>query len=217
MLPRKHMLALFEHIKDILWDRLPSSYRNSPFFNLDEEIISTLQVQENELQIANDGLEPEVSTEGVEKPILLEIPKKLYPKKSIASACREILNKIKSLTFAVYDGETLEKLEEQLLDIVESFGKSAPTASGLILEPVKTLTKNKYKDQIPLWKSKKSHLTGRVGMAAKKQRLSRAIDVQPKTEETLKISKEVAPLDEALFLTSMEGLKKMQQTTLILK
>ena len=54
-------------------------------------------------------------------------------------------------------------------------------------------------------------------MAAKKQRLSRAIDVQPKTEETLKISKEVAPLDEALFLTSMEGLKKMHQTTLILK
>ena len=98
MLPRKHMLALFEHIKDILWDRLPSSYRNSPFFNLDEEIISSLQVQENELQIANDGLEPEISTEGAEKPILLEIPKKVYPKKSRASTCCEILNRIKSLT-----------------------------------------------------------------------------------------------------------------------
>ena len=71
MLPCKHMLTLFEHIKDISWDRLPSSYRNSPFFNLDAEIISTLQVQENELQIANNGLEPEVSTEGAEKPILL--------------------------------------------------------------------------------------------------------------------------------------------------
>ena len=33
--------------------------------------ISTLQVQENELQIANNGLEPEVSTEGAEEPILL--------------------------------------------------------------------------------------------------------------------------------------------------
>ena len=122
MLPCKYVLALFEHIEDISWVRLPSSYRNWPFFNLDAEIISTLQVQENELQIANDGLEPEVSTEGVEKPILLEIPKKVYPKKIRSSACREMLNKIKSLTFAVYDGEELEKLEEQLLDVVESFG-----------------------------------------------------------------------------------------------
>ena len=92
-------------------------------FNLDAEIISTLQVQENELQIANDGLEPEVLTEGAEKQILFEIPKKVYPKKSTASACREILNKIKSLTFVVYDGKALEKLEEQLLDIVECFDK----------------------------------------------------------------------------------------------
>ena len=146
------MLALFEHIKDISWDRLPSSYGNSPFFNLDEGIVSILQVHENELQIANDGLEPEVSAEGVEKPILLEIPKKVYPKKTRASAYREILNKIKCLTFAVYDGEALEMLEEQLLDVVESFGKSTTTDSGLILQPVKTVTKYKYKDQIPLRK-----------------------------------------------------------------
>ena len=150
MLPCKHMLALFEHIKDISWDRLPSSYRNSPFFNLDVEIISMLQVQENELQIANNGLGPEVSTEGAEKTVLLEMPRKVYPKKSRASVCRKILNKIKSLTFVVYDGEALEKLEGQLLDVVESFCKSAPTDSRIILEPVKTVTKNKYKDKIPL-------------------------------------------------------------------
>ena len=69
-------------------------------------------------------MEPEVLLEGAEKLILLEIPEKVYPKKCRASACRETLNKIKSLTFVVYDSETLEKLEEQLLDIVESFGKS---------------------------------------------------------------------------------------------
>ena len=164
MLPCKQILALFEHIEEISLDPLRSSYRNSPFLNLDEEIISTLQVQENELH----GLEPEVSTEGAEKPILLEILKKVYPKKYRASACREILNKVKCLTFVVYDGEALEKLEEQLLYIVESFGKSAPIDSGLILDPVKTVTKNKYKDQISLRKSKKSYLTGRVGMAAEK-------------------------------------------------
>ena len=82
-------------------------------------------------------------------------------------------------------------MEEQLLDIVESFGKSATTDSGLILEPIKIVTKNKYKDKIPFRKSKKSNLIGRVGMAAEKQRLLRMINVQPKTEETLKILEEV--------------------------
>ena len=85
---------------------------------------------------------------------MLEILKKVYPKKSRASACPEILSKIKSLTFVVCDGEALEKLEEQLVDIAESFGKSAPTDSGLILEPVKTVTKSKYKNQIPTKKKK---------------------------------------------------------------
>ena len=42
-------------------------------------------------------------------------------------------------------------------------------------------------------------------MEVEKQRLLRTINVHPKTEETLKISEEVTPLDEALFLTSMEG------------
>ena len=62
MLPCKHMLVLFEHIEDTSLDRLLSSYRNSPFFNFNAEIISTFQVQENELQIVSNGLEPEVST-----------------------------------------------------------------------------------------------------------------------------------------------------------
>ena len=87
--------------------------------------------------------------------------------------------------------EALEKLEEQLLDIVERFGKSASTGSGLILKSVKTVTKNKYIGQILLRKSKKNHPTDRVGMAAEKQQLMndrRTIDVQLKTEETLNTS-----------------------------
>ena len=46
-------------------------------------------------------------------------------------------------------------------------------------------------------------------MAAEKQRLSRMINVQPKTEETLKISEDVAPLDEALFFDEHGSFKKM--------
>ena len=99
-------------------------------------------------------------------------------------------------------------MEEQLLDVVESFGKSATTDSGLILEPIKIVTKNKYKDKIPFRKSKKSNLTGRVGMEVEKQRLLRTINVHPKTEETLKILEEVAPSDEALFFVEHGRLKK---------
>ena len=52
-------------------------------------------------------------------------------------------------------------------------------------------------------------------MAAEKQRLSKTIDVQPKTEDTLKISEDVAPLDEALFFDEHERLRKGKQTTMI--
>ena len=182
------MLALFDHTKYISWN-----------FNLEEEIILTLQVQENELQIDNNGLDQKFHLKRLRKPILLEIPRKVYREKSRALAYREILNKIKSLTFVIYNGEAFEKFERQLLDIVESFDKSAPTDSGLILEPGKTVARNRYKYQIPSRVSKKSELTFRAGIAAEKQQLSRTIDVQPKTEETLKISEEVTPLHKVLF------------------
>ena len=158
-----------------------------------------MQVQENELQIANNGLDQKFHLKRLRKLILLEIPRKVYREKSRALAYREILNKIKSLTFVIYNGQAFEKFEEQLLDIVESFDKSAPTDSGLILEPGKTVTRNRYKYQIPSRVSKKSELTFRVGIAAEKQQLSRTTDVQPKTEETLKISEEVTPLHKVLF------------------
>ena len=50
-------------------------------------------------------------------------------------------------------------------------------------------------------------------MAAEKQRLSKTIDVQPKSEDTLKISEDVAPLD--CFFDEHERLRKRKQTTMI--
>ena len=44
-------------------------------------------------------------------------------------------------------------------------------------------------------------------MAAEKQRLSRTMDIQPKTEGTLKILEEVAPLDEALYFEAWKAWK----------
>ena len=47
-----------------------------------------------------------------------------------------------------------------------------------------------------------------MGIAAEKQRLSRTINVQLKTEETLKFSEEVAPLNEDLFFEEQGRFKK---------
>ena len=38
-LPCKHMFAVFRHNPDWGFEKLPDTYRNSPFFSLDEEII----------------------------------------------------------------------------------------------------------------------------------------------------------------------------------
>ena len=48
-----------------------------------------------------------------------------------------------------------------------------------------------------------------MGIAAEKQRLLRMINVQPKTEETLKILEDVVAIDEALLFGEHGRLKKM--------
>ena len=55
------------------------------------------------------------------------LPKKQYEKGSKASTCRELLKQINSLTFLVLEEETLDKIEEDLRDIVEDLKLQAPT------------------------------------------------------------------------------------------
>ena len=62
------------------------------------------------------------------------LPKKQYVERSKASMCRELLKQINSLTFLVQEEETLDKLEEDLRDIVEDLKLQAPHDAGLIKE-----------------------------------------------------------------------------------
>ena len=55
------------------------------------------------------------------------LPKKQYVKRAKASMCRELLKQINSLTFLVLEEETLDKIEEDLRDIVEDLKLQAPT------------------------------------------------------------------------------------------
>ena len=117
MLPCKHMLVLFEKLDEVSWESLPSSYMQSPFLNLDDAVIDVVEAvsqdhTEYTAVISNDGVDTNDT--------LFEIPKKIYPKRSKACACREILSQIKSLTYLVYDSEALEELEEKLLDVLKT-------------------------------------------------------------------------------------------------
>ena len=88
------------------WENVPLAYRTCPFFIFDEEVIVVKQ----------DYVDKEEEEEGAEicdnEIVFHEIPQKIYAKRSKASACREILHQIRSMTFLVSDMDALDVLEE---------------------------------------------------------------------------------------------------------
>ena len=66
-----------------------------------------------------------------------EIPKKKYAKCTQASSCRELLNRIKSLTFPVNDVDVIDQLKDNLKDALEALECHAPNDDGIVTEPVK--------------------------------------------------------------------------------
>ena len=89
------------------------------------------------------------------------LPKKQHVERSKASMCRELLKQINSLTFLVQEEETLDKLEEDLRDIVEDLKLQTPHDAGLINESfsyVRSLPKQGiYRDPLPKHKIKTLH------------------------------------------------------------
>ena len=100
MLPCKHMLAVFG-CRDVSWESLSSLYRNSPYLSLETYLIDG----NNSNCLAEDFFNFDDKNSDVR---LEEIPKKVYPKRSKASTCRDLLQQLKSMTYLVYDLEALE-------------------------------------------------------------------------------------------------------------
>ena len=144
MLPCKHILSLFEHCEEVNRQTLPKPYISSPYFNLDDSVF--YQQSQNDTLLADNCEEMIDPSQCKDEVTFQEISKKVYPKKSKASSCREILNKLRSLTFVVYDNDSLE---EQLSEILQDFGKSAPNDDGLVLEAVRPVRKAKFKEELP--------------------------------------------------------------------
>ena len=66
--------------------------------------------------------------------LLKKIPKKCYPNRSKVTACRELLNQMKSFTFVVYDNDALDQLYESLSADLKDFSHHEPVEDNLVAE-----------------------------------------------------------------------------------
>ena len=209
MLPCKHMVAIFQSDLQVSWDSLPASYRSSPFLSLDLSVIhgegkeEKEEEEEDQTLIQNYAAQQFDEDESQSKlKSSLQIPIKKFLKANKASSCREILSQIKSLTYLLCDEDILSSLVKTLKSTLLEFQEHAPKEEGLTLEAKKTckrkLSSLTINENLPKPKTKKSELSGRVGVSTEKRRMAKDIQVTDKNEGPL-LTEEVAPLDDAIY------------------
>ena len=114
-----------------------------------------------------------------------QIPTKRYPKRTKGTACRELLQYSKSLTYLVSDEEPLENLHNQLNIILDELNRSATTDFGLAInkpdENENKISLHSQQEKLPIPKRKKSSLTGRVNAANKSRKRAQVINVKSET------------------------------------
>ena len=103
-------------------------YRQPPYFQLDNGVICHNQSIQN-IDETDDNFETPDETVN-----LLPILAKTFSKKSRASNCRELLRKIRSQTFLIYETEALELLENKLQDVLDFLEKHVPNDYGFVPE-----------------------------------------------------------------------------------
>ena len=183
-LPCKHLLSVFENFEEFNWDSLPASYTSSPYFNLDYGVISepqhgvhaddSLEIEENELNTPDIVIDKNV--------IIKELPQKKNAKRSTATACRELLNEIKSLTYLITDEEVLDQLKKDLSISLKKLEVSVPRNDGIIKLSNGTVRKenffSKQRCRLPKARSRKVHASGRLGIKAEQSKIASIIRVQ---------------------------------------
>ena len=138
LMPCKHMMAIFEHHSEVTWDSFCTSFKDSPFFKVDMEVVGV--IADNESQIGkSDDLEKKENEYDVNdlECKSFELPEPKHLKLSKTSACRELLNSIKSLTYIVSDPDAFDCLENQLRVAFHGFSEKCKKDHGLIVETTK--------------------------------------------------------------------------------
>ena len=149
----------------------------------------------------NDDPEPVCKNDDQSLVYFNTLPKKQYVQISKASMCREVLTQINSLTFLVLEEETLDKLQEDLRDIVEDLKLHTSHETGLIKESSSyarsSPKKGIYQDPLTKTRMKNSALSERVGIGAEKRRASITLNIKNAPKKQPRTVEELAPEEGA--------------------
>ena len=195
-LPCKHILAVMRKY-DFNWESFPEAYKRSVFFTLDESTVYFASKSENVVSISDT----EESAQNNAETILKEIPTKVFPKRTKASSCRELLNEIKNLTYIVYETDALDVLEEQLVVALEGFRQFAQSDSGLLIRDFKrkpTQAEKKF-DKLPQPKNRKSKFTGRVGRLNENNKFYSEISIDQKNSPVRYLQEQQISIDNDIY------------------
>ena len=210
-LPCKHMFAVILHMQNYSWEDIPAAYRDASYFTLDPHCAikqNNTNTDEPELHINIDsvsGVNDDIAETNIQPTCSqvkdLPLPSS-FARKSIGSACRDILDQLKSLTFNVVEQNALEQLQAKLLVLLKETRGTAEKQDNLIIEnddtkvckrpskvPIQAGINAKRikvcdtKQHIPLPSKKRQVEDKRVGTKADKQRSQRASYLNVNTGE----------------------------------
>ena len=145
-LPCKHFFAVFLHVPVWSFDKLPDAYKDSPFFTLDEELLTPDNPEASDYfekgsvddppsMIGEEAVKVNDGKEALRR--FEELPRTVPRPRTSAAKCREVLGQIKNMTYIVEaweNGEILERLREKLEDCLHLLHMTAPKENGVILE-----------------------------------------------------------------------------------
>jgi len=127
-LPCKHFCAVFNLHEDYTWDALPVSYRESPFFRLDEDVVGScdrMHCNDNAVEFSDDTSDT----------VIVDVNNndQLQHIASKSAACRELLSQLINCTYLIADSSVLDQLHSTLQSTYETLLKSTPVEGGLLL------------------------------------------------------------------------------------
>ena len=183
--PCKHFFAIFNKYPAWSWNDLSRLYTESPFLNLDLEVIPIANFDIDDKDRRKN--EPIVNTNSYEKNCdnnrdfeFIDLPRKRKWRVNKATLLREALKEIKDASFLVDDEEVLDEALERLNELKLLFKKLIPTESNIPLEQQEV----RYHEHEPKPKRprdltlrrKKDKFSGRHGETAERFKAARTIE-----------------------------------------
>ena len=170
-LPCKHFFAVFRHNPEWQWNQLSTAYITSPRLTLDEAVIDTpaLNNEEPNVIFSKDDEESEIdhlSSDAETPDRAVEKHNQAFDSQPVKAEsqrrrCRDMLMELHNLTFLVQDNKTLKEMEEDLGRILIMVKKHVPSDGGLAIE---------QQASVPL--QKKTRKVGGTGIKEKSSKRS---------------------------------------------